>query len=73
MENIPTDIGGKIKFDMNSWIDNRAKLEGVSLTNPSPLAVAPQIIAAFSDFVSLKKMQKNLKSLFTIVMNHHHH
>jgi hypothetical protein len=50
-QNLTTDLGGTIQFDLEKWIEGRAMLEGVDLSNPPPLNIGTPMIAAFSDMV----------------------
>lgn len=48
---LPRELGGSDVFDIESWINQRAQIENLNLQTPTPLNVAPEILATFSDIV----------------------
>jgi len=61
-KNLTTDLGGNYNLNIDDWITERAKKENVDLTNPSSISIAPQIVAAFSDFPTSALLKQCKKS-----------
>lgn len=48
-ENILVEHGGSFKFDLNEWIENRMKIEGLKEGDPNPHRIEPSLLVLLQD------------------------